>query len=124
MTIMRKKDKRAFVRLYAYHLAKYKPFSGKEAKVMPVTSNLKDISAGGVCLRTEASLSIGEILELIINFPPFEEPIYCKSKVMWVKKSGRAKRYEIGLEFIDLDKGKRKAIDEGIKFVQRKVNAS
>jgi len=123
MNIMRKKDKRAFVRLRAYHLAKYRISSSGAKEQVPVMANLKDISAGGARLVAEEYLSPSTLLELNINFPIFNEPLICLAKVMWIKQFRRSKRYEVGVQFQDLDGATRKAIDAGIKFVQRKMNA-
>jgi c-di-GMP-binding flagellar brake protein YcgR len=119
---MRAKDRRAFIRISVYHLAKYQPLGGSGAGAVPILASLKDISAGGACLRTETLLPINSLLELKINFPAFEEPVSCKTKVMWVKKIGKRLRYEVGLQFMDLDQETRKRIDAVIKFVREKMS--
>lgn len=121
---MGKKEKREFIRLKAYHLAKYRPLSPGSRQAEPILASLKDISAGGVCLKTELPLDLSTTLELKINFPPLNNPVSCLAKVVWVKKTGKPPCYEAGLQFVDLDQQTRKAIDAGIKFVKDKLNAS
>lgn len=119
---MRAKEKRLFIRLTVYHLTKYKPLSGTRQISTPVLASLKNISAGGACLRTQEYLPISSLLELRINFPTFEHPLSCLAKVVWIKKIGRPGHYELGVQFQDLDVATRKAIDEGIKFVKQKLS--
>lgn len=121
---MGKREQRQFIRLKAYHLAKYRPLSPESRQAEPILVSLKDISAGGVCLRTEIPLPVSSLMELKINFPPFDNPVSCLARVVWVKKFGKLPRYEAGLQFSDLSEEARKAIDQGIKFTKGKLNVS
>jgi len=119
MNMLRKEERRKFFRLNAYHLAKYRLVSENNKEELKITS-LKDISAGGVCLRTDREIPRGSILQLYINFPQLSSPIPCLAKSTWIKKSDKKGHYEIGLEFLEIEDFLRKEIMERIEGVRRR----
>jgi c-di-GMP-binding flagellar brake protein YcgR len=116
------KEKRAFTRLKVYHLAKYRLISGGKEMPALVMASLKDISAGGACLRVEEYLPKDTLIELKINLPMLDNPVSCRAQVMWIRSIASRELYELGVQFQDMDPATRKAIDEGIKFVQEKLS--
>jgi c-di-GMP-binding flagellar brake protein YcgR len=118
---MQKKDRRKFIRLRAYHLAKYKVLSAAEGKILSSFAVIKDIGAGGACLKIEEKLPADTRLELRINFPNLSTPICTLAKVSWVRQIGKGRRYYIGVQFIEIEETVRKLIDEHIRFVYNKM---
>ena len=116
--MLTRKDKRKFLRLNAYHLVRYKLASQKDWQV-GVTS-IRDISAGGVCLRSEDRIPKDAILQIRINFPKLSAPLFCSAKVVWVKKIGKVNRFEMGLEFFEIEDLLRKEIIQRIDYVHRR----
>ncbi|MCM8799407.1 MAG: PilZ domain-containing protein [Candidatus Omnitrophica bacterium] len=115
---MRLKNRRKYVRLEAYHLAHYKVvFNGLEKEDLSSLARVRNISAGGCCLRTDKFLPVGSILELKINFPHLENPVFALSKVVWTRQIGKTGRYEFGIQFIEIDENLRKFIDEHINSI-------
>lgn len=117
--MLRKKEKRKYPRLNAYHLVKYRLISSPQAEL--VTASIKDISGGGFCLRTEEGLPVSTGIQLFINFPQFSQPIPSLAKVVWIKKLGKSKRYELGLQFLEIEEVLRQEITKRIDYVRRRV---
>ena len=121
MSKIREKERREFIRLQAYHLIKYRPFSpGKEQEMRPVLGAIKDIGGGGVCLRIEQPLPVASLIELKINFPHIATAIYALAKVIWTKELRKANLYEIGVQFVQIEDSLRQIIDDQIKSVYRR----
>jgi uncharacterized protein (TIGR02266 family) len=119
---MRFKNRRKYVRLEAYHLARYQIiFNGLEKNSLSSLARVRNISAGGCCLRTEKFLPPGSILELKINFPHLEKPVHALSKVIWTRQIGNTGKYEFGIQFIEIDENLRSLIDEQIKSVYQRI---
>ena len=116
--MLTKKENRKFHRLNAYHLVKYKLTSQGEWQT--ATASVGDISAGGFCLRTEKAIPKDSILLVRINFPGLSSPISSSAKVIWVKKIGKANRFEIGLEFLEIEDLLRQEIIRHIENVRRR----
>ena len=119
---MEKKDRRQFIRLSAYHCVKYRLLSAENAEKTPfVSSTVRDIGGGGICLRTDEHLPRGSLIELKINFPHIITSIYAVAQVIWVKKRGKTRRYEVGLQFMEIEELMRKVIDTQIRGVFNRV---
>ena len=116
--MLEEKEKRKFNRLSAYHLVKYKLAS--QSSWQQATASIRDISAGGVCLRAGEKIAKGSILQILINFPKLPYPLSGSAKVVWVKRLGRSNRFDMGLEFFEIEDLLRKEISERIDFVRRR----
>lgn len=121
---MRKKDRRAFIRLSAYHLVKYKPLYGSNGQIMPVLAAIGDIGAGGVCLRVQETLPLASLIELKIQFPSLNTPIFTLVKVVWIKQLKRRGCYEIGAQFVEIEDSVRKIIDERVRIAHNRFKKS
>lgn len=116
--MLTKKEKRKFLRLNVYHLVKYKLASQKEWQV--AVASIRDISAGGVCLRTEERLVKNSILQMNINFPGFSSPLSSLAKVVWARKMGKTNHFEAGLEFFEIEDLLRLEITQRVDYVRRR----
>jgi c-di-GMP-binding flagellar brake protein YcgR len=116
--MLAKKEKRKTFRLNAYHLAKYRLSS--QGEWQSALASIGDISAGGARLRTEEKIARGSVLEMFINFPQLSSPVFCKAKVVWVKKIGKDNRFDMGLEFLEIDDLLRQEINRRIDYVRRR----
>ncbi len=114
---MRNDNKREFIRLKAYHLVKYRPLTEKVAGTEEVLASIKDIGAGGVCLKVEEYLPAATLLELEINFPQIKTSVSALAKIVWIKQIKRTKRYEIGAQFVEIQDGMKEFIDQKVKNV-------
>lgn len=111
------KYRRNYLRLNAYHLAKYRLIQKTGDK--PIIAAVKNIGGGGICLQIEEYLPISSIIQLYINFPKLSRPIPTLAKVVWIRKVGNRNMYEAGIEFVDIEQIFRNAIVKSVDAVQR-----
>ena len=123
MNKIQQKERRKFIRLKAYHLAKYRLLSTKETHPKFILAGIKDIGAGGICLRAKEAIPISSLIEVEIKFPALATPIFTIAKVVWAKKISRHKIYEVGAQFVEIEESTRRVIDERVKFVHEKTKA-
>jgi c-di-GMP-binding flagellar brake protein YcgR len=116
--MLEEKERRKFVRLNVYHLVKYRLVSQEEWQM--AIAYISDISAGGVCLRAGEKIAKDSILQVSINFPQLSSPVFCSAKVVWVKKIGKANRFEMGLEFFKIEDLLRQEIAQRVDYVRRR----
>lgn len=114
-------DRRKFIRLKAYHLAKYKSLSSKDSHQKPTLASIKDIGAGGICLRTKEAIPVATVIELQIKFPALDTPISTVAKIVWIKQLKKYKIYEVGAQFIEIAESARKLIDEQAKIINEQI---
>jgi c-di-GMP-binding flagellar brake protein YcgR len=117
----RKDERRKYLRLRVYHLVKYRVISDKSPQSRPLLASIKDIGAGGICLITDEPLEASANLELQINFPDVKKPIFTLGRVVWSRQIAKMSRYEVGIEFTDIEASIPKLIDDDVRFVYRKV---
>lgn len=120
---MRYENRRQFIRLRAYHLAKYRPLSDQKGAEgsSPIIATIRDIGAGGVCLKTDNYLPVSTLLELNINFPNVSTSVFALAKVVWIKPIKKTKSYEIGAQFVQITDSVRLIIDEQIRRVYQRL---
>jgi c-di-GMP-binding flagellar brake protein YcgR len=110
------KERRQFVRLNVLTDVSYaKRLPSEVAKL----SLSKNIGAGGICLIVYEEMRESEILDLKIYLPEGLSPVSAVGKIVWVKEfvvgdDLKGKRYDVGIEFIKIDK-------EDLKKIQKYV---
>jgi c-di-GMP-binding flagellar brake protein YcgR len=117
----KKEERRKHLRLRVYHLVKYRVISDKSPQTQPLLASIKDIGAGGICLITAEPLEVTANLELQINFPDLKKPVFTVGRVVWSRQIAKMSRYEVGVEFTDIEDSIPKLIDDDVKFVYRKL---
>ncbi len=108
------KKRRKFKRIKAHHLIKYKSLSEKNEGIVSFARNL---SAGGVLMYANKPSILGDILEIIINFPGADSPIMVKGKVLRTKELKKIGGYEIAVQFVDTSK-------EVFELMQKQIDRS
>ncbi len=100
------KERRNFLRFKVGIQIQWKktPLPGERSALH--LSQVKDVSAGGVCLVLHPGIQAGDLLELDITLPR-KSPIQVKARVVWVDANARDKDwpgtyYEGGIVFLDL----------------------
>ncbi len=100
-------EKRIYVRLDNRVYVRYKMFKLKtksaddidyEPEVAVITKNM---SAGGLLLRTSESLALGTIIDLSLELPE-ENPVQCLARVVRIEEIVLDRDYEIAVCFLDL----------------------
>ena len=61
----------------------------------------KDISLGGVSIRTDTFLPIDTVVEMKLRFDKEPQMIVVRAKVRWVKSLYDDEVFKVGLEFVD-----------------------
>ncbi len=61
----------------------------------------KDISLGGVNIRTDTFLPIDTVVRIELSVPKMQKIVWVKGKVKWAKSLYGDEVYEMGLEFVD-----------------------
>jgi c-di-GMP-binding flagellar brake protein YcgR len=111
------KERRNYLRLDAYHLAKYRLISKSGQR--PIIAAIKDIGGGGICLQTEEYLPISSVIQVYINFPKISQPIPTLAKIVWIRKMGKRNIYEAGVEFVDIEQIFRNAIVRSVEVAKQ-----
>ncbi|PIQ88804.1 MAG: hypothetical protein COV72_05865 [Candidatus Omnitrophica bacterium CG11_big_fil_rev_8_21_14_0_20_42_13] len=104
-----KRERRKFPRHYAV-VADYKLANSEAVKA----SQVKNISAGGICLIVYEDIEIGSQVELKIYLPGSSLPILAWAKTLWKNEfkveSETRKRFDIGFEFLKIEELDRQKI--------------
>ncbi len=110
-------ERRNYPRLDMSVAVTWKKVAGasEESSAVDVTKN---IAAGGICLIMFQKVAAGDILFLEMVLPS-KQAIVCRGRVIWVKELGilgkeTEKKFDVGLEFIDIAPEDRETIK---KFV-------
>jgi hypothetical protein len=61
----------------------------------------KDISLGGVNIRTDTFLPVDTMVKMELSLPKMHKMVCVRGKVKWVKSIYEGEVFEIGLEFVD-----------------------
>lgn len=61
----------------------------------------KDISLGGVNIRTDTFLPVDTVVKLELALPKIHKIICIQGKVKWIKSLYADEVYELGLKFVD-----------------------
>ena len=69
---------------------------------------IKNIGKGGICFVGYEALRESDVIDINIYLPEAKAPLKATGKVTWVKEfvvgdSSKGKRYDVGLEFIDIN---------------------
>ena len=120
MLTKRYKEKRRFLRISDFNLVKYRPVSSEGKEHEFKVTNLRDIGEGGVGLWTSEALPIGNLVEIRVNFPPFDVPISTLAKTIWSRRVGIKGQYIMGVEFVGIEETFRKIIADKVKKVCHK----
>lgn len=94
-------ERRKSIRIGTYHLLRYINY-GTKGISHPILSVSRNISGGGLMFVTKERLSMGDKIELELNFPPFGEPIKAIAQVVYIKKKEHSDKWQIGVRFIEL----------------------
>lgn len=113
-------NKRAHPRINWSFIARYRPkddaSSGWEA------STVKDISEGGCFFHSKTPYKIGDVLDVLIQFPALPKPMRFTGEVRRCESGDdkAAMMYGIGIKFLDMDEEKKKEFINTITFFLKK----
>lgn len=116
---MFKKERRRYTRLSTHHLIRYKVIEKKEQK--DYHPFVRNISAIGILFYTEEYIPKDSIIEVFINFPTYHQAIKVMCRVVRVNPLKRVRGFEIGAEFIDIEKDAQDFINKKILSSRKKA---
>ena len=84
----------------------------------------KNIGRGGICLIVYEEFKESDLLDLKIYLPESKTPISAVGRVVWVKEFiigdiSTGKRFDLGIEFLEIDEEDAKRIEKYIFSVIR-----
>ena len=102
-------EKRRFVRIAWPVLVHYRTLEEPFTKDQIIGKN---VSEGGVSFTVYERLAKGTALDMQIQTPYDSLPIFVKARVAWIKNVGEEheKRFEVGVNFTDVDSKDRKRL--------------
>lgn len=107
-------EKRKFPRIETHIPVKYRKLGDPEGALRASTIT-RDISAGGVHFKTAEFISRACRLILEMDVPMFDKPVKAISKVAWIRKTRAGDNYEIGNQFLEINKKDRELISQYVK---------
>ena len=119
-----KKERRKFPRLKLELIVRYKILADSAGNLEAQTI---DISAGGVCLVTRERIKTGTVLVMDIKFPQSDKPVIVEGRAIWSAESSLGlspaghKRFDNGIEFVQISDSDRQRIIEHVKVQQEKT---
>lgn len=78
---------------------------------------IENISLGGICIETPTLEETGTIVELVINFPDFDETVELKGEVAWID---RDHPHNMGITFLDVDEHSHSILENYLKQTSKK----
>ena len=95
-------EKRRYVRLNAYVNVVWRKMADPVQPSTPQDDMAMNISEGGICLNINEKVEVGSFLGVTLQLP-HQKVIHAKGRVQWIKESEVVtKRYDVGLEFLDI----------------------
>jgi hypothetical protein len=85
-------------------------------------STVKDISEGGCFFYSNVAYQIGQVLEIRVQFPSIEVPMFFTGEVRRceLENVGQLSLYGVGVCFLGMDEEKRKYFIETITYFLKK----
>ena len=82
------------------------------------STQTENIGAGGLCVILDKGLELFAEVIVEVAFPDNQSPLINDGKVVWVvKEAGSSKRFDTGIEFIDLPEEQQKRIERIVENV-------
>jgi c-di-GMP-binding flagellar brake protein YcgR len=112
-------EKRRSKRLPEICLVRYKKPGVREIGEGEL-ANVRDISLGGISLRTHEVLLVSTPLQLTINLPLSKGPISAEGEVRQCKKVHGTQIFRVGIEFKNMSDHDRKELEKYLGHIRRK----
>ena len=106
-------EKRRFHRIESRFPLKYKDLRKMDEEFRGTVS--KNVSEGGVRFRSDRFISLACRLVVELNLPTKPEPIRAISKITWIRKLPAGDDYEVGNQFLEINRQDREIIRNFIK---------
>jgi uncharacterized protein (TIGR02266 family) len=87
-----------------------------------ISAYARNISTGGLFIKTDKPLRLGDQFMLRLQLPSLQEPLRVSCEVAWVKSPAEATAKEpagMGLKFTEMSKGDREALKQYLGRITR-----
>jgi Tfp pilus assembly protein PilZ len=82
---------------------------------------IQNVSVGGICLQTPVIQEVGQVVDVVLNFPDLGAQVAIKGQVVW---ANREPPQDVGIRWVDLDDERRELLKKYISLVKtREVSA-
>lgn len=112
-------DKRRYKRVDSSVPIRYKNL--RIATELPAGATSKNLSEGGVCFHTNKFISLACRLVVEISIPTSVKPIKAISKVAWIRRIPSTDQYELGNQFLEINKEDKTNI---LNFVNQSLSSA
>ena len=86
------------------------------------STQTENIGVGGICVILDKGLELFTEVVVEVALPDKQTPLISDGKVVWVvKEAGRNKRFDTGIEFVDLPEEQQKRIERIIENILKGV---
>ncbi len=86
------------------------------------STQTENIGVGGICVILDKGLELFTEVVVEVALPDEQTPLISDGKVVWVvKEAGRNKRFDTGIEFVDLPEEQQKRIERIIENILKGV---
>lgn len=109
-------EKRQFPRISWNFLVKFKAVASESERWE--VSTIQDLSKGGCGFFTGIKYTVGEILDIQIQFPALRDPVHFQGEVKRCEEKGST--FLIGVRFINMDETKTQEFNQMLDFFLKK----
>ena len=108
------KERRRFPRLNATVDIECSVIGKEKDPSIKDKNQVRNISAGGLCLIVYEKVEVGDILSLTVKLPVDDCTIQIKGKIVWIEEfvltGDKRNRWDVGVEFAEISEDDRKKI--------------
>ena len=76
---------------------------------------IQNISLGGICIQTKSIEEVGQLVDVVLNFPDLGEQMEVKGQVVW---RNREPPQDVGIRWVELDEPRREILSRYIRAVK------
>jgi uncharacterized protein (TIGR02266 family) len=91
----------------------YVDYTGSEVLLY---HRIQNISLGGICIQTPSIEEVGNLVDLVINFPELGTSLSLRGEVVW---ANRDPPMDMGIRYIDMDEARRETLRQYISRVKK-----
>lgn len=116
-------ERRKYPRIDTHIPVKFRKLS-QTAGASGLDSISKDLSEGGIRIRTPEFIAMAMRLILEMRTPVSDEPLKVIFKVAWIRKDETTDEYELGGKFLEMSKDDKKALLDYISGIKESASSN
>jgi Tfp pilus assembly protein PilZ len=76
---------------------------------------IQNISLGGICIQTKSIEEVGQLVDVVLNFPELGQQIEVMGQVVW---TNREPPQDVGIRWVGLDEPRKQLLSRYITMVK------